>query len=596
MRRYIAIGSALLLAFTAVAQNLNPTVQVTNAYDGKLMDISKKEIAMNVPDSLFRFDWDFNYSVFDNPYKGAYEFNPYVIEMRPEPSVYDGTRLYLRAGAGYSLHPEAQIVWNPNTRGRFGISVYNDFKGFFGDYADVVRNEMEPGVYKLERGEAAGGSDMSDRLGAMLRFDLPKAVLSLETGLDFIKTAGSDSASCFNSPLLVSNTVLANRNTLRARSNNPSSAFFYDLAAHFDVLAATSSRLADADATRINETAVGADLRLGYDFKPHYGLTFLAEADYFRPSSSRMPSATLAELTPLFHLSRERFHLETGVKLSKLWKSTVAPPSGMDDTYSFPNTNKRLIFPHLKLDFELVDDALVFFAGLTGGRDYNTCAGYFTSDHRFFFPSMADMAVLSDATVNAFDASLGFSGRMAHRLQYKIDGGYARMFNAPMQGIGVADLLTPFGFWYDMADYDLLYGDIEASWISDRLEFYTDMRLQKAEFRTFKSPVSLPLFSGSAMLRHNWNKRVYAGVSVDWATERHVEGQLPLLPPDDISYNSSDYHIPGWADLGLSFEYKTSGKFSVWTKAGNLLNQMVMRKLMLVERGPYFSVGISVNM
>ena len=107
IKRYIAIASALAFSLLSYAQNLNPTVQVTNAYDNKLMDISKHSLQMAVPDSLLRFDWDFNYSVFDNPYKGAYEFNPYIIDMKPEASVYDGKRLLLSAGVGYTIHPEA---------------------------------------------------------------------------------------------------------------------------------------------------------------------------------------------------------------------------------------------------------------------------------------------------------------------------------------------------------------------------------------------------------------------------------------------------------------------------------------------------------
>ena len=67
MRRYIFIASALLACAVASAQNLNPTVQVTNDYEGKLMEVNKQNVAMAIPDSLLKFDWNFNYSVFDNP-------------------------------------------------------------------------------------------------------------------------------------------------------------------------------------------------------------------------------------------------------------------------------------------------------------------------------------------------------------------------------------------------------------------------------------------------------------------------------------------------------------------------------------------------
>ena len=72
MRRYIFLAAALLAGAAASAQNLNPTVQVTNDYETKPMEVEKNSVRMAVPDSLLKFDWNFNYSVFDNPYRGAY--------------------------------------------------------------------------------------------------------------------------------------------------------------------------------------------------------------------------------------------------------------------------------------------------------------------------------------------------------------------------------------------------------------------------------------------------------------------------------------------------------------------------------------------
>ena len=66
------------------AQNLNPTVSVTREYQGKLMEVSKPSVKMAVPDSLTEFNLKFDYSVFENPYKGSYEFKPYNMDMRPE--------------------------------------------------------------------------------------------------------------------------------------------------------------------------------------------------------------------------------------------------------------------------------------------------------------------------------------------------------------------------------------------------------------------------------------------------------------------------------------------------------------------------------
>lgn len=70
-KRYI-VSSALLAMFFGVsvpAQNLNPTVSVSRAYEGSLMEVHKPSQVMSVPDSLLQFDLDFDYSVFEKPYK-----------------------------------------------------------------------------------------------------------------------------------------------------------------------------------------------------------------------------------------------------------------------------------------------------------------------------------------------------------------------------------------------------------------------------------------------------------------------------------------------------------------------------------------------
>ena len=76
--------AAMAFAVSAIhAQDLDPTVIVNRTYEGKLTEVQKPLQDMQVPDSVTRFDLDFDYSVFDKPYKGAYEFNPYLLSMKP---------------------------------------------------------------------------------------------------------------------------------------------------------------------------------------------------------------------------------------------------------------------------------------------------------------------------------------------------------------------------------------------------------------------------------------------------------------------------------------------------------------------------------
>ena len=101
MRQHI-LATALAAAVSALAygQNLNPTVEVTNAYEGGPSAIAKPAQQLAVPDSVTRFNLDFDYSVFEKPYQGAYEFTPYYVQLKPTPKPSTTEKFYLRAGAG----------------------------------------------------------------------------------------------------------------------------------------------------------------------------------------------------------------------------------------------------------------------------------------------------------------------------------------------------------------------------------------------------------------------------------------------------------------------------------------------------------------
>ena len=155
MKKYISIAVFLSLGLAAAAQSFNPTVVVTNDYEGKTMEAHKKDLPMSVPDSLNRFDLTFDYSVFDHPYRGAYEFVPYAMDIRPQAAPESKKMLYINAGAGYTLHPELDIVFSPRLKRNFQFSVYDKLRGFWGPYfGSAFDKNYETGVYNLVRGES----------------------------------------------------------------------------------------------------------------------------------------------------------------------------------------------------------------------------------------------------------------------------------------------------------------------------------------------------------------------------------------------------------------------------------------------------------
>ena len=163
MKKYTYMLTALLLSavpYAAGAQELDPTVVVNRTYEGKLLEVHKPSFDMEIPDTVSRFDLDFDYSVFEKPYKGAYEFNPYVLTMRPASAVQTSEQLYLKAGVGYTLHPVLDFIWAPAFKGAFRMDVYARHRSYVGSYRKFKVAENPAGPVKLDRWTLRKGCTM----------------------------------------------------------------------------------------------------------------------------------------------------------------------------------------------------------------------------------------------------------------------------------------------------------------------------------------------------------------------------------------------------------------------------------------------------
>ena len=584
MRRYITIASLVLACAAASAQNLNPTVQVTNDYEGKLMEVDKQNLQMAVPDSLLKFDWNFNYSVFDNPYKGAYEFTPYRIEMKPEATRRDDGRFYLRAGAGWTLHPEAQLVFTPATKGRFGISVYDDFKGYSGLYHNFTAVEQASGPHLAGPDGDYSGYGFANRAGTTLRYDAPSAVITLDGGFDLLRTKDN---------LASGNSAMGGSATLRARSI-AHDGFLYDISLGWEGLGNNVTRGNTTDVGKYTEYDAGLDAKFVYRIAEKHSIRFEPSWHHVMFNET-LGSATAdaVDLAPSYVFSDGGFSVKLGVRYSDVWRKA-------DHNVAEYKGNK--LFPDVRVYYEAVPDKLVLSAKVTGGQSFNTYRSYLESNpHLSFLSSWVYGGLLGDATVNTLDAGVGISGRVRSRFQYAVEAGYARYFNAPMDRMGAyfytganLDSVGPvFLPHVNMMNYDLLYATVKGDYVSDRLDAAAALKLQRSDFEQGHekglSAMTLPLFSGSAKLVYNWNRRIFAGLAADWATSRDEYDSY-------ISYdNYIDCHLPGWVDLGVTAEYRLNKHFSLWAEGRNLLNQTVMRNFLISEKGRYFTAGICLN-
>jgi hypothetical protein len=540
MRKISTALALLALCAPLGAQNINQTVEVTNDYRTRFADFQKQGPSMTVPDSLFRFDYDFDYSVFETPYRGSYEFSPYRIELTPEARQRDGSRLYLRAGAGFTLHPQLEFATQLLDEDDFKIGFVADLHGYAGNY---LRGNAEGG--KVPGHDLSAGFSLN---GQYLR---PKARMSYQFGYEGI-FAGEDVAE----PVFVSgfnSGILMGRIQSRESETGP---FFYDVQLRYRYSGDSFPK--NLNPSHIGVSNLRAAASLGPVLQEKYKILVdvLADVDFFRRYGEMAGGgleASVMTIKPHLDFRFEGIDFDAGVKMSGIFE-------GGDQHFVLaPDVTARLALPAY--------DAEVY-AGVSGGP---VLQGHYELKQLNHFAPLGEgpTAVVSREKLRL---RAGASGRWGSRLQYEFEGGYVTA-----QAMPIASLRS-----LTTADLTAAYIQARGVWSGPRLEVdggfrYAYMRLAAAA----------PGFSPSALtadLRgvYNWDRQVYAGLFVQAASLRKSLGGV---------YED----IPGYANVGLTGEYRINGRWTAWAEAGNLLGMAIERMPGYIEKSPYLTVGFSLK-
>ncbi len=561
----VALGVA---AFSASAQDLDPTVVVDRAYEGKLMEVHKPLLEMAVPDTVMRFDLDFDYSVFERPYKGSYEFNPYLLSMKPAASGDPSGKFYLRAGAGYQLRPELDVVWSPNVgTEKFRMDVYASHRSYIGNY----RNPVKPADVLWK------GYDMDSKAGVVLGCDWNTGSMGIDVGYYGLHQRDRRWDRGYNG--LDASFGIGSKD-MWARG------FVYDFRADYRLASdVTKMNVNSSDVRRFGENVLDVSLKAGAGLKENSWFRVDAGLALAAYSGDFKEAAADVYITPRYLYRKGIFSADLGVKVSKLIGKMLDEPT-MDASGSvfMFDAKEQIVYPDVEVRLNLFPKFLAFFVKADGGNRIESNASLLEKNHFTNVSVWHDMGV----SVERVAAKAGFDGSIGSRFSYALYGGYTNyasgvldavcLLDGCSDGIGSAPCLK-------YMPYQKLYASLEWLWkgesfAADGNVTYTDAF--GAAFDPWTLCLAPAAFTGDVSFEYNYKRRVFVGLDCEFSSARK-----------DVD---KAYLIPGYADLGLSLEYMTARNISFWLKGGNLLGMAIQKNPFYAVKGPYFTLGICLNL
>lgn len=542
MKKYILPIAALCLAsFALDAQNVNQTIQVTNDYRTSAPEANKKSLDLKVADSLYSFDYRFDYSVFDTPYQGSYEFSPYAVMLDTRQKEKYLNRFFLSAGAGYSFHPELELDWEMRPADNVSLSVFANGDGYYGCYK-VLDSKL------ARTGNSADGFDFSDNAGINANIRTYSSVLGFELGHNGIFAADRIAGSGYNSFY-----AKASAKSIK----NAVSFFFYDLSLAYsygmdNIYYSSLNQALLAEHNAVISGTVGPVLDNRYRFL----VDLYAEYDNM---PSRQQYSTLVKVTPRVEFQLGRSLLSAGVK------------------FFFDPQNTFTLAPDIRFNASFYSNRLDVGAYIGGDSKMNSHSALKRQYH-FFVPAMLPCSEEIQITSERLNAGL-FAGLNFRNFKMRLGGGWAYVQN---------DLAQSFtlnaGRAFDcfvLADYQMLKADLNFDWFSEKLRASMDLKLRHAfSYKNNSEPVFAPsLLSGGLDVKYAFNKRIHAGLNLEAATGRRQRPGVEVL------------EIPAWICPGLSADYVLNDKWTFWAKAGNLAGMSPRYDLTHIQSGPYLTLG-----
>ena len=537
-------------------QKIDPTLEVTREFDGRMMNIHKSPLSTKTADSLRNFALDFNYTIFDKPYRDLYEFTPAASAAILSRPAREWPLLLLKGGISLPFTPEAQLYFQPNlNKGNF-LSVEGGYTCFQDNLPIAELGATDNRVIKGNRAIA----DCSEYRAAVGYGKYWKKDM-LNISVDYTGGSGNYYGPDSHTYNMVEASVRAGSIGKGGRRMNYS----------INIKFRHTSDKSTTDPLALNENYFAATVEVGPNFGRYNKLTILLNSENLFYSAIQKYNCGIFEGMVRYRFEKGRFLLLAGSKISGDYVSSERKE--INEFYS-------PIFLNATLSLELIKKRMWLYGEIGGGNRLNS---YFsTIEKGIRLSQKADLI----ATTLPLTIKAGIKGNIRSRLSYNLFADYSYID-------GLQQFINDEGTNRLSAIYTktrILSLGVEAGYAGKRVNgyakfshsfFYDKERKGVPGSHFGYAPTTLDL-----SLEYNYRERIYIGTKIICRSKCDLY---------DSRFAGPVFQAPSYLNLGLNITYRLNSRFAFYAKGENLLDKIIMQTPLYIEKGVSAGVGIIVK-
>ena len=322
------------------------------------------------------------------------------------------------------------------------------------------------------------------------------------------------------------------------------------------------------------ETNVSLNLGLGYNLSETSRINLATDFSAISYQDSVKTSRGFFKLKPTYDVDGERFDYNIGVNLA----------------YTGDNVNnakKFNIYPVLKAAYEVADDKLVIFAGLSG--DLQRTSLYNLTQENPYLNSNLQIADVN----KALDVNGGLTGNVSKNLS----------FTARISLLSYRNLYFFNNSATDSSRFDLVYDNDNTTALnffgelvynqSEKLRLGARVDYNKYKTASLEKPFHRPAMQATFFGSYNIYSKLFFNGELYYISSSF--GLIDRTKPTETQLTRVLKQTDTIVDLNLKADYRFSDKFSTFVMLNNILNKKYERFANYPNKGLNVIGGISYS-